>query len=74
LSSRNRRLPPADRHKAAQFFRILVTAPTPDAAASALRREGFVVDYVDDYGGRRLGAVRLGEVRLIDNVMLGDGS
>ena len=38
---------------------------------SALRREGFIVDYVDDHEGRRLGAVRLGEVRLIDNVTLG---
>ena len=71
LSSRNRRLPPADRHKAPQFFRVLSTAPTPDAAVSALRREGFIVDYVDDHEGRRLGAVRLGEVRLIDNVTLG---
>jgi pantoate--beta-alanine ligase len=74
LSSRNRRLPPADRHKAARFFRILSTAPTPDAAVCALSEEGFIVDYVDDHDGRRLGAVRLGDVRLIDNVMLGDGS
>ena len=35
--------------------------------------EGFIVDYVDDRDGRRLGAVRLGDVRLIDNVKLGDG-
>jgi pantoate--beta-alanine ligase len=72
LSSRNRRLAPADRRKAAQFFRILSTAPTRDAAASALRQEGFTVDYVDDRDGRRLGAVRLAGVRLIDNVVLGE--
>ena len=34
----------------------------------------FVVEYVEDCDGRRLGAVRLGDVRLIDNVTLGDGS
>ncbi len=72
LSSRNRRLLPGDRQKAPQFHRTLSTAPTPDAAARALRAAGFVVDYVEDRDGRRLGAVRLGEVRLIDNVPLGD--
>ena len=72
LSSRNRLLLPADRQKAAQFFRLLSTAPTPDAAAGALRQAGFVVDYIDEWNGRRLGAVRLGGVRLIDNVMLGE--
>lgn len=70
LSSRNRRLPPADRQKAAQFFRTLSTAPTPEAAARALLQQGFAVDYITDQEGRRLGAVRLGAVRLIDNVLL----
>jgi pantoate--beta-alanine ligase len=37
-------------------------------ARAALAREGFEVDYVADRDGRRLGAVRLGKVRLIDNV------
>ena len=74
LSSRNQRLAPIDRERAAHFFRILSTAPTPDAAAGDLRREGFTVDYVADRDGRRLGAVRVGGVRLIDNVKLGDGS
>jgi pantoate--beta-alanine ligase len=73
LSSRNRRLPAAGRLRAAHFFRILSTARTPDAAAGELRREGFLVDYVDDRNGRRLGAVRIGDVRLIDNIKLGDG-
>jgi len=74
LSSRNRRLAPIDRERAARFFRILSTARTPDAAVDDLRQEGFVVDYVDDRNGRRLGAVRVGGVRLIDNVELGDGT
>jgi pantoate--beta-alanine ligase len=50
----------------------LRSAPTADAASRDLQRAGFVVDYVEDRDGRRLGAVRLGDVRLIDNVPLGE--
>ena len=71
LSSRNRRLAPRDRARAPQFARTLATAASADAAAAALTAAGFVVDYVEDHDGRRLGAVRLGAVRLIDNVALG---
>lgn len=70
LSSRNRRLLPLDRQKASQLYRALSTAPTPDVASRKLRAAGFIVDYVEDYDGRRLGAARLGDVRLIDNVPL----
>ena len=68
LSSRNRRLPATDREKAPAFHRALVESATPDDAARVLRAKGFAVDYVEDVDGRRLGAVRLGGVRLIDNV------
>jgi pantoate--beta-alanine ligase len=71
LSSRNQRLPPADRLKAPRFFQVLQSAATADAACRDLQAMGFVVDYVEDRDGRRLGAVRLGDVRLIDNVPLG---
>jgi pantoate--beta-alanine ligase len=71
LSSRNRRLPPPDREKAPQFYRALLSAPTAGAASRDLRAAGFAVDYVEDRAGRRFGAVRLGDVRLIDNVPLG---
>ena len=71
LSSRNRRLPQPDREKAPQFYRVLSSAPTAGAACRELREAGFAVDYVEDRAGRRLGAVRLGDVRLIDNVSLG---
>ncbi len=74
LSSRNRRLSSSDRLKAPHFYRALSTAPSPDAAARALCEAGFAVDYVDDRDGRRLGAVRLGGVRLIDNVPLRGGA
>ncbi len=72
LSSRNARLPGADRERAPQFHRALSTAATASAARHDLEARGFEVDYVEDRDGRRLGAVRLGGVRLIDNVALGE--
>jgi pantoate--beta-alanine ligase len=73
LSSRNRRLRPDDRRRAPRFQHVLASAETAEAAACQLRAAGFTVDYVEDRDGRRLGAVRLGDVRLIDNVALGGG-
>jgi pantoate--beta-alanine ligase len=70
LSSRNRRLSPAARARAAAFPRLLRASATADEAAAALAAEGFGVDYVADRDGVRLGAVRLENVRLIDNVRL----
>lgn len=71
LSSRNRRLLPPNRQKASQFYRALSSAPTAAVACRDLCAAGFAVDYIEDRDGRRLGAVRLGEVRLIDSVPLG---
>jgi pantoate--beta-alanine ligase len=68
MSSRNRRLSPEERALAARFPEILRTAPDCAAAAARLRELGFEVDYVDEWDGRRLGAVRLGKTRLIDNI------
>ena len=70
LSSRNQRLSPAGRTQAALFSKILRDASHATVAASALAAAGFIVDYVVDHDGRRLGAVRLEDVRLIDNVAL----
>jgi pantoate--beta-alanine ligase len=70
LSSRNQRLSPAGRSRAAVFPEILHQSPTADAAVPALHAAGFEVDYVADHAGVRLGAVRLEGVRLIDNVRL----
>ena len=70
ISSRNRRLAPPDREKAPRFCAILSSASSAEAARHQLRAAGFDVDYVEDREGRRLAAVRLGGVRLIDNVPL----
>lgn len=72
LSSRNRNLAPDDRQVAPRFYGVLSSAPTAGDAARELREAGFHVDYVEDRDGRRLGAVRLGGVRLIDNVPIGE--
>jgi pantoate--beta-alanine ligase len=74
LSSRNARLQPTDRRRAAAFPRILSASPSASDATHALQAEGFEVDYVEDWNGRRCAAVRLGDVRLIDNVPVGDNA
>lgn len=70
LSSRNARLSPAGRAQAALLAKILRESPTAAVAAASLTQAGFAVDYVDDAGYRRMAAVRLEGVRLIDNVPL----
>jgi pantoate--beta-alanine ligase len=72
MSSRNRRLSEEDRRKAPDLHRVLSSASTADEAERHLLADGFSVDYVEDREARRLAAVRLGDVRLIDNVPLGD--
>jgi len=72
MSSRNRRLSDEDRRKAPDLHRVLSSASTADEAERDLLADGFSVDYVEDREARRLAAVRLGDVRLIDNVPLGD--
>jgi pantoate--beta-alanine ligase len=68
MSSRNERLSPAERALAPRFHAVLSGTAAPAAAKAELEREGFRVDYVEDRAGRRFGAVRLGGIRLIDNV------
>lgn len=70
LSSRNRRLSPSARARAANFPHILRSASTAAAATKTLQASGFEVDYVVDEAGVRLGAIRTENVRLIDNVRL----
>ena len=55
LSSRNRRLSPKGRHRAAEFPHILRQAHGAASAAKALGDAGFGVDYVEDHEGIRLG-------------------
>jgi pantoate--beta-alanine ligase len=68
LSSRNTRLSPPGRKLAGRFPSILRAAPDSGAAIASLEKAGIAVDYVEESGGVRLGAVRVEGVRLIDNV------
>ena len=68
MSSRNVRLSPDERRLAPSFHRLLASGRSADEIRQALEAAGFGVDYVDRRDGRLLGAVRLGDVRLIDNV------
>jgi len=71
MSSRNTRLSPEERIQAA-FFPTLLNHPhwSDHQIKEALEAEGFQVDYIETRGNRRLGAVTLGKVRLIDNVCI----
>lgn len=68
MSSRNTRLSTDDRKRSASFPGLMRAAQGPDDARRALEQQGFEVDYIEDLFGRRLGAIRVGQVRLIDNV------
>jgi len=68
MSSRNVRLTPEERQKAPLFYRCLKEADNAQEARKQLEDLGFKVDYVEDWEDRRLGALHLGAVRLIDNV------
>ena len=68
MSSRNVRLSDEERRRAPEFHRLLASGRPEADIRSALEEAGFGVDYVARRDGRVLGAVRLGNVRLIDNV------
>lgn len=67
MSSRNILLNENERKLAARFYQILSKKTAPETKNAALTKAGFKVDYVEEWQGRVLGAVRIGKVRLIDN-------
>ncbi len=71
LSSRNSRLNEAQREKAGHFPRLLHGELQPEKITEQLQALGFKVDYIAEQWQRRLGAVWLDDVRLIDNIFLG---
>ena len=70
LSSRNQRLSKEQYQLALEFPRLLHSTLTNQEILARLTQLGFVVDYIEEHQGRRLGAVRIGEVRLIDNALI----
>ncbi|NOZ04653.1 MAG: pantoate--beta-alanine ligase [FCB group bacterium] len=72
-SSRNTLLSPEERKIAPLFHQFLASNLPNDEIRERLEGAGFTVDYIEVIGKRRYGAVRLGGVRLIDNIDLTDG-
>ena len=70
LSSRNLLLSPEERNFALHFPGLLKANKSCDEIKFELENLGLKVDYIEEYDGRRLGAVYAGKVRLIDNVKL----
>ncbi|MCZ6916948.1 MAG: pantoate--beta-alanine ligase [Gemmatimonadetes bacterium] len=70
LSSRNALLSADGRTLAAEFARILKDGDSPSAVRTALEARNIEVEYVEEMFGRRLAAVVIDGVRLIDNVPL----
>lgn len=70
LSSRNNRLSAEDRLKASYFSKILHSDFPHDQKIEKLISHGFKVDYIAEKWQRLLGAVYLGDIRLIDNVSI----
>ena len=68
MSSRNVRLDPESRRRAAEFAAALRAGGAPDEVRDRLEAAGFDLDYLESRDGRLLAAVRIGGVRLIDNV------
>ncbi len=70
MSSRNTLLSNGQHKLAPKFFEHLSSSESINEIKVNLEKDGFKVDYIEELNNRRLGAVYLGKVRLIDNVEL----
>jgi len=68
LSSRNNRLSEDELKKAAYFSKLLSENLPLNKIKDKLRSTNFIVNYIEEFEGRRLGAVELNGIRLIDNI------
>ncbi len=68
LSSRNNRLTPEQFETSRYFPEHFHSKKSCNEIINALTEKGFEVEYIEERYGRRFAAVRLGEVRLIDNI------
>ena len=68
FSSRNNRLTPKERQIADKFANIFHQNENPiEQLISELNAQGIEVEYIEEYAERRYAAVKIGDVRLIDN-------
>jgi len=70
LSSRNVHLTAEQRQQAPIIYKVISQSQSAQEAEEKLKSQNWLVDYVKDLQGRRYVAVRVGEVRLIDNVKI----
>ncbi|QHG92494.1 pantoate--beta-alanine ligase [Coxiella endosymbiont of Amblyomma sculptum] len=70
LSSRNSRLSKEQMQLARRFSKIFHSPFSCDQIKEALIQEGIDIDYIEDHKERRFAAVRIGGIRLIDNIPL----
>lgn len=68
LSSRNSRLNPQQKQRALNFPKLLHSSLSVSEITAKLKKRGFKVDYITEKWQRRLGAVWVDDIRLIDNV------
>lgn len=68
LSSRNSRLNAVQHEKANYFAELLSSSHSSADVVGLLQQIGIRVDYIEEKWGRRLGAIWVDDVRLIDNV------
>lgn len=69
-SSRNTKLSSAEKKLAEQFAHIFHTVSDIDQMKQNLIALGIAVEYLEDYAERRFIAVKIGPIRLIDNISL----
>lgn len=67
FSSRNNRLTKEQRLVADEFARLFHQNKTCAAIKTELEALGILVEYLEEYKGRRFVAVKIGDLRLIDN-------
>lgn len=67
FSSRNQRLTTADRILADQFIEHFHQAIPLNEIEEKIKALGIHIDYIESHQNRRFAAVRIGQVRLIDN-------
>ncbi len=70
LSSRNHRLSPSGHQQANLFAEIFHQATSCEQVKKELKKLGVIIEYIEEHQGRRLAAVMIDGVRLIDNYAL----
>ncbi|WP_395374315.1 pantoate--beta-alanine ligase [Marinicella sp. W31] len=74
MSSRNLRLTAEQRSTAPLLYQVLSDKSSIAEKIQTLESAGFQVEYIEQLDDRLLAAVQLGEIRLIDNVSIGNSS